>query len=180
MADIKGAVAAIHFMVTNAAKFDLDEKSLVLEIQQLGLPKENAEAVGKQYREAKEHLRNQFAEDSYRVSKLAGVDWRVDHILASSAALEESMEGRGNENEIEDVSAPNSLIHVKLQVSQQVSVANGEYATNVGEDATASGSEASNVNMIRNIAFEMSPEKLDVLIHELSTAQDIMQGLDST
>ena len=37
----------------NAAKHDLDEASLVQEIQQLGLPKENSDAIGRQYREHK-------------------------------------------------------------------------------------------------------------------------------
>lgn len=35
----QGSVAAVHFIVTNAAKHDVDESSLVQEIQQLGLPK---------------------------------------------------------------------------------------------------------------------------------------------
>jgi hypothetical protein len=43
----------VHFIVANAAKHDLDEASLVQEIQQLGLPKENSDAIGRQYREHK-------------------------------------------------------------------------------------------------------------------------------
>lgn len=37
ISDIKGSIAAVHFMITNAAKHDLDEGSLVMEIQQLGI-----------------------------------------------------------------------------------------------------------------------------------------------
>eukprot|EP00601_Ochromonadales_sp_CCMP2298_P022932 CAMPEP_0173308122 /NCGR_PEP_ID=MMETSP1143-20121109/21560_1 /TAXON_ID=483371 /ORGANISM="non described non described, Strain CCMP2298" /LENGTH=124 /DNA_ID=CAMNT_0014249489 /DNA_START=22 /DNA_END=393 /DNA_ORIENTATION=- len=66
-ADLKGAVAAVHFMLSNAARFGVDEKSLVLEVQQLGLPRENAEVLGRQYREASDLLRARFAEESYRV-----------------------------------------------------------------------------------------------------------------
>ncbi|KAJ1438404.1 hypothetical protein B484DRAFT_444586 [Ochromonadaceae sp. CCMP2298] len=32
-ADLKGAVAAVHFMLSNAARFGVDEKSLVLEVR---------------------------------------------------------------------------------------------------------------------------------------------------
>lgn len=85
VSDIKGAIAAVHFMLTNSAKFDLDEKSLVQEIQQLGLPKENTEAISKLYREQKDNLREKFAENSYRVSKLLCADWRVDQVISSSA-----------------------------------------------------------------------------------------------
>ena len=49
----QGSIAAVHFIVSNAAKHDLDEASLVQEIQQLGLPKENSDAIGRQYREHK-------------------------------------------------------------------------------------------------------------------------------
>ena len=101
VSDIKGAIAAVHFMLTNSAKFDLDEKSLVQEIQQLGLPKENTEAISKLYREQKDNLREKFAENSYRVSKLLSADWRVDQIISSSS------------NE----SGP--LIHLNLTVNEQ-------------------------------------------------------------
>eukprot|EP01035_Chromulina_nebulosa_P019533 gene19533-25431_t len=43
--EIKGAIAATHFIITNACKHDVDELSLIQEIQQLGLPKENSEAL---------------------------------------------------------------------------------------------------------------------------------------
>jgi hypothetical protein len=73
-------------MITNAAKFNVDEHSLILEIQQLGLPKENTEAIVKQYKDTKDILRNKLAENSYRISKLMNVDWRFDHILATSSS----------------------------------------------------------------------------------------------
>lgn len=85
---IKGSVAAVHFMVTSAAKHDIDEVSFVQEIQQLGLPKENAEAVARQYREHKDTLREKFANDCYRISQLVSCDWRVDRVLASSGELQ--------------------------------------------------------------------------------------------
>ena len=72
-------------MISNSAKYDTDDKVLIQEIQQLGLPKENSDMIAKQYRETKEALRNKFAEDSYRVSRLLSTDWRVDTVLASSS-----------------------------------------------------------------------------------------------
>jgi len=84
LSDIKGAVAAIHFIITNAAKYDVEDRVLIQEIQQLGLPKENSDTVAKQYRESKDALRDQLQKDSYRLSRLLACNWRVDHILAST------------------------------------------------------------------------------------------------
>jgi hypothetical protein len=71
-------------MVSNAAKYDIEDKVLVQEIQQLGLPKENSEMISKQYRESRDALRAKFSEDSYRIARLMSTDWRVDTILSSS------------------------------------------------------------------------------------------------
>ena len=43
--DTKGVVAALHFVLSQSAKYDIDDTTLQLEIQQLGLPKENADAL---------------------------------------------------------------------------------------------------------------------------------------
>jgi hypothetical protein len=86
LSNIKGITAAVHFILTNAARYDLDEMSLTQEIQQLGLPKENAEAMTKLYRAHKDGLREVLSAKSYRMSRFVGSDWRVDRIIASSDA----------------------------------------------------------------------------------------------
>lgn len=66
----------MHFIIANAAKHDLDELSLVQEVQQLGLPKENSDAIGRQYREHKV-LQTFYAFACLRVSTLT--DYRSSH-----------------------------------------------------------------------------------------------------
>uniref|UniRef100_A0A7I4CEH2 Uncharacterized protein n=1 Tax=Physcomitrium patens TaxID=3218 RepID=A0A7I4CEH2_PHYPA len=39
VSDAKACIAALHFMVSNAAKFDVEDHTLTRELQQLGLPK---------------------------------------------------------------------------------------------------------------------------------------------
>lgn len=159
LADIKGCVAAVHFIVTNAAKFDLDESSLVQEIQQLGLPKENSEAIARQYREHKDSLRSKFADQSYRISKLVSTEWRVDQVIASSSTspskgttLDHSPGG------LEDGSGNlGPLVHLKLTID-----------TKPHEDGSRSG--------VEELAFEVQPDKLDVLIHELGVAKALMSS----
>lgn len=142
-------------MLTNAAKFDVDEKSLILEIQQLGLPKENSDAIARQYRDAKDMLRSKFAEDSYRVSKLVSADWRMDHIIATSQPTEG-----------ERVVQTGALVHLNIHVD-------------VKPEQGDSGVENSSADRYKDIAFEISPQKLDVLIHELTQVQTLLQNMDS-
>lgn len=85
---MKGSVAAIHFMLVNSAKYNVDSASFEREIQQLGLPKANAEMIVKKYENSISKLREKFAKESYRFNGLKYVDWRVDHVLASSSKSE--------------------------------------------------------------------------------------------
>lgn len=148
-------------MLTNAAKFDVDEKSLVLEIQQLGLPKENTDAIARQYRDTKDMLRSRFADESYRVSKLISADWRMDHILATS---QNSSVGNGDARVVQT----GPLVHLKLNVDTQPE--QGDL------NADLSSQQSSR---FKNIAFEISTQKLDVLIHELSHVQSQLQSMDT-
>ncbi len=142
-------------MLTNSAKHDLDEKSLIQEIQQLGLPKENSEAIAKQYREHKDNLRARFAEDSYRVSKLLSTQWRVDQVLASSQSVQDPT----NTNNL-----PAPIIHLKLAVDTKPELGR---------------IDDSSSKRFQDIAFEMSAEKMNVLIHELSHAQKLLENMDN-
>lgn len=148
-------------MLTNAAKFDVDEKSLILEIQQLGLPKENSEAIAKQYRDTKDMLRSKFAEDSYRVSKLVSTDWRVDQIVATSQSA------AGTEGGDDRIVQTGPLVHVNVNIDTKPEI-------NELEDVFGRAT-----GRFKDIAFEISPQKLDVLIHELTQVHSLLQNMDS-
>lgn len=158
--DMKGAIAAVHFMITNAAKHDLDEQSLVQEIQQLGLPKENSEAIARQYREHKDALRSQFAEDSYKVNRLLSTEWRVDHVIASSKQPTESSTALS-----ETESA--ALVHIKFAIDTKPQLGA------ISQTTPADG------DRIQERAFEMSAEKLDILMHELSHAHSLLLNMQN-
>jgi hypothetical protein len=61
----------------NAAKYDVDESSLIQEIQQLGLPKDSSDLIGRFYREQKEFLTAILRRDSYRISRLISTTWLI-------------------------------------------------------------------------------------------------------
>lgn len=162
-------MAAIHFIITNAAKYDVDDKSLILEVQQLGLPKENTDALAKQFRDTKDMLQAKFAEDSFRVSKLLQVDWRVDQIIASSSypthaetAQGDDVGGESAASNVNDVMTPS--IHLSMKVDTKPFLDSAE--------ASAEGSD-----QVQNVALELSSNQLDVLIHELSHAQKLLENI---
>lgn len=82
--DIKAAVAALSFIFTSAAKHSVSGDTLDNELQQLGLPKENAGSLCKVYGDNLQKLIAALNERSLRVSTLEGVQWRVDYVLSSS------------------------------------------------------------------------------------------------
>ena len=150
LSDIKGAVAAVHFMVVNAAKYDVDEVSLSTEIQQLGLPKENADTIARQFRDHKEALRTKFSEESYRTSRLITTDWRLDQVIANSQSS----------------SPTGPLVHLKLQIDTK------PQDGSLGDDASVADGDR-----VQNDAFELSADKLDILVHELTAARNAFREL---
>lgn len=56
MKEVKAAIAAIVFILQNAARFNVNEQKLSIELQQLGLPKESCESLSRSYKDAKPQL----------------------------------------------------------------------------------------------------------------------------
>ncbi|XP_022082426.1 COMM domain-containing protein 4-like isoform X2 [Acanthaster planci] len=99
--DVKASIAALNFILSSAAKYNVDGESLSNELQQLGLPKEHSAALCRSYQDKLEVLQQRFKEDSLRVSKLDNVEWRVDYILGSS--------------ELKDVNEPSVCLRLHIR-----------------------------------------------------------------
>ncbi|KAL4224830.1 COMM domain-containing protein 4 [Mactra antiquata] len=82
--DVKASIAALHFIIASAAKYNVDGDSLSNELQQLGLPKEHTTSLAKSYGDNQFKLQEQFRKDSLKLSQLESVEWRVDYIISSS------------------------------------------------------------------------------------------------
>ncbi len=82
--DIKAAIAALNFVFSSSTRHAVDGETVSSELQQLGLPKEHANAVCKTYEDKVELMRQVFKKQSMRMSKLKSLDWRVDYTLSSS------------------------------------------------------------------------------------------------
>ncbi|KAJ8248733.1 hypothetical protein GJAV_G00227150 [Gymnothorax javanicus] len=99
--DIKASVAVLSFILSSAAKHDLDSESLSSELQQLGLPKEHTTGLCKSYEDKHGALQERLRESSLRLGRLESVSWRVDYTLSSS--------------ELKDVNEP--TVQLRLQAT---------------------------------------------------------------
>uniref|UniRef100_A0A8C1SBJ6 COMM domain containing 4 n=1 Tax=Cyprinus carpio TaxID=7962 RepID=A0A8C1SBJ6_CYPCA len=82
--DIKASIAVLSFILSSAAKHDVDSDSLSSELQQLGLPKEHTTGLCKSYEDKHIALQEKLRESSLRLGRLEAVNWRVDYTLSSS------------------------------------------------------------------------------------------------
>jgi len=82
--DVKAALAAIAYILEQAARSDVDHAVLGAELQQLGLPKENSDGISRPFRIHGARLRAQARADSLRAPALLSLDWRLDAVLATS------------------------------------------------------------------------------------------------
>ncbi|NXE16493.1 COMD4 protein, partial [Lophotis ruficrista] len=86
--DVKATIAVLGFILSSAAKHNVDGESLSSELQQLGLPKEHASGLCRSYEEKQGSLQESLRACSLRLSRLGSVRWRVDYTLSSSELRE--------------------------------------------------------------------------------------------
>ena len=75
--DAEAVVAALEYAIANATRFDVDETTLGRELEQLGLPKEHAEAMCKSYGKDRDGLRRAALGATLRVNGLRDLGWAV-------------------------------------------------------------------------------------------------------
>ncbi|NWI02868.1 COMD4 protein, partial [Tichodroma muraria] len=87
--DVKATIAVLGFILSNAAKHNVDSESLSSELQQLGLPKaEHASGLCRSYEEKQSPLQDRLRACSLRLSQLGSVCCQVDYTLSSSELQE--------------------------------------------------------------------------------------------
>ncbi|KAJ7516389.1 hypothetical protein O6H91_03G120900 [Diphasiastrum complanatum] len=77
ISDAKACVAALHFFLSNAARFDVDDGILSRELQQLGLPKEHSDYLCRPYEENKSALQTKFLHETLQVPSLKIAGWET-------------------------------------------------------------------------------------------------------
>ncbi len=82
----KGVVAALHFILTSSARYEVAEDVLAGELQQLGLPKEHAEALVAAVRDGRAALVSHFSDASLRLPSLHSLQWAVHEDAGAARA----------------------------------------------------------------------------------------------
>jgi hypothetical protein len=75
--DVEAVVATLEYAIANAARFDVDEATLGRELEQLGLPREHAEAITKSYGKNRDGLRRAALRSTVRVNGLRDLSWGI-------------------------------------------------------------------------------------------------------
>ena len=161
LGDIKAMIAALHLILSSATKYDVEEKVLSLELQQLGLPNgtlsfslnrpqpvsrrdgristDSCSAVCRAYRGAHEKLREHLSANVLQLPRLESTEWRVDHLVRTAVARQ--------------VDSPS--VRLRLHASQPLSPG--------GKSAVQ--------------AVELSAEQFRVFFSELKTARALMENV---
>ena len=78
MEETKAALGSIHFILSTAGKFQVDEDILKEELQQLGLPSEIANSLTTAYTNNKEPMRINLSTQFLQLNRVVDMEWRVD------------------------------------------------------------------------------------------------------
>ena len=151
----QGSTAALHFIFSSAAKHDVSDTSLIQEMQQLGLPQDNATVIGAEYSQNKNVLRAKLFEDSYRLSQIMKAECSIDSL--------QSLEGK------ESVLQFELLLLIDKKKREPVTSFNTSIDTSIVYEEDLRRLEKSRISLSKN--------SLELLISELTQAKAIMKSL---
>jgi hypothetical protein len=77
-------LSVLEFIIKNSAKFDVEDLILNQELQQLGLPQENADSISKVFKNQKENIRKKLNQEIFKFNKIESIDYKINYILASN------------------------------------------------------------------------------------------------
>lgn len=82
--DVKSLIAALHFILSSSAKFEVEGDVLPQELEQLGLPRDICKAIVKEYMSASADIRAYSCKQILHLPRVDDAQWRADFILSSS------------------------------------------------------------------------------------------------
>ena len=86
--DVKAILSALNFVLSNAVRNDVEPNTLSNEIQQLGLPKESANAIKRAYVKNNQILKKALTIKILSLPSIKTshdqIEWSVDYVLSSS------------------------------------------------------------------------------------------------
>jgi hypothetical protein len=77
-------ISVLEFIIKNSAKFDVEDIILNQELQQLGLPQENADSISKVFKNSRENLKSLLKQDVFSMNKINQIDYKISYVLANN------------------------------------------------------------------------------------------------
>jgi hypothetical protein len=77
-------ISSLEFIIKNSTKFDVEDIILNQELQQLGLPQENADSITKVFKNQKENLKKKLSQETFTLNRLANIDYKISYVLANN------------------------------------------------------------------------------------------------
>lgn len=75
-------VGVLHFLLKSASKYEVDPVILNQELQQLGLPQENADSIVKVYKSNSRQVREKLENDIFKHETPQKLEWKISYVLA--------------------------------------------------------------------------------------------------
>ncbi len=108
-------ISVLEFILKTSTKFEVDDFVLNQELQQLGLPNENADSISKVYKNSKENLKKKLKEDIFGFNKIQSVDYKISYVLANKYSnFELQSDDYDFKNDTEKYSNLETKINLKL------------------------------------------------------------------
>ena len=137
--EITIVISSLCFIIKNSGKFNVDDLILSQELQQLGLPQDNADAISKVYKKNKDILRNFLKEDIFSFNKINDVHYKTSYCIADKYNNFDCSNEKENEA-IEDNFIINSLEKAEITLcfdlkGKDKKKEGGKYLVNMDKEA---------------------------------------------
>ena len=77
-------ISLLIFIMKKSAKFDVQDSVLSQELQQLGMPQDNAEALSKVYIKNKDKIREFLKSDIFTFNQIRDINYKISYVLAEN------------------------------------------------------------------------------------------------
>ena len=137
--EITIVISSLCFIIKSSAKFNVDDLIFSQELQQLGLPQDNADAISKVYKKNKDILRKYLKEDIFSFNKINDIHFKTSYCIADKYNNFDCNNEKENEA-IEDNYIINSLEKAEITLcfdlkGKDKKKEGGKYLVNMDKEA---------------------------------------------
>eukprot|EP00347_Sterkiella_histriomuscorum_P012332 403369000 len=108
----KVLLAVLEFIITQAGKYRVTEQVLNKDMLQIGISIENATVIVKSYVECSDQLQKALKQQSFKISQIDGMNYKLSYLFASSAS------GQAQNTQTGELEALDSVVTLGIDMTQ--------------------------------------------------------------